>query len=759
MTQADLRDQLSITAGSYVFKEVQPKDILAPVLAELEAQIGTRAQHMRLEACRNAIQMNPQNELVRTKYVKLLMDTKDTNEALEQAKALAEAFPYSLEAQLLLARLFDTTGDKSRAVETLRLALEWCPDDAYPYMRLGQLLNEERRPEAALAAFRASFRLKPSAQAQSEIARILLSQDDISGAVNAYRHSLDLEPRNADVFEGLVLALCASDRLAEANGEMERWCAAACEKGNRITSLYKNNRQAQNPAARPMKDKALGARMSLLHELSEILPNGSDSVSKFQQFLRDKGGRMEAAGNLQGAINTYREAINIDPQNHGFILDLDKTLSTDQPADRRTLWETVRADNPGNARVTELCATARAAAGDMAGARQLLQTLPDNPVSTATFQSLFLKEAERLKGVGDPAGAVRACREAILLDPQNGQAIQLLDQALPKNSPTERRAAWESIWREKPDNPQVTAYCGVARAAAGDIAGAKQLFQALPDKPRSAPEFQEAFMDEGGRREAAGDLPGAISAYREAIPLAPRNDQPVERLEKVLSTGSPANRRGIWEAVWRENPDSPRVAARCGIARAAAGDIAGAKQLFQTLPDRLSFSTQFQGAFMDEGARREAAGDLPGAVDAYREAIPLYPENNQPVLLLEKAQMKCGPAERRSVWEAVWGDNLDNPHVAVFCGVARAATGDIAGAKSAFDAASRLMPGQWHFCELAADALADAGAWDDAVAAYACALALNPHLDYLLDRLHAAAKCAAENVHALENTAPSPAGQ
>jgi tetratricopeptide (TPR) repeat protein len=162
------------------------------------------------------------------------------------------------------------------------------------------------------------------------------------------------------------------------------------------------------------------------------------------------------------------------------------------------------------------------------------------------------------------------------------------------------------------------------------------------------------------------------------------------------------------------------------------------RKLFRLLPYAPSTAWKFQDLFVEEAERLETAGDLPGAVHAYRVAIPFNPQNDRPIRALEKALSKSSPAEQRGVWDAAFKDNPGIALVAALCGAARAAAGDTAGAREAFDTARRLAPEDWYYCVLAADTFAAAGAWDDAIAAYEHALTLNPKLDYLNGRLESA---------------------
>ncbi len=225
-TQADLREQLELTLKSTAFSGRQPKEGLEHALAELDRQIGTGAVALRLEGCRTALEADPQDEVIRIRYIKLLLREGDKAHALEQARILTADFPFSCEGHRYLAQLLALSGDKRGAIEVMRLLLAWHPDDADVYMGLGQFLCEENRPDDALAAFRVSFKLKPRAQAQCGIARAMSLQGNFTGSIQAYRQCLELQPGDGVVFEELIIALCDAGRVMEAKTEIEGWRAA-----------------------------------------------------------------------------------------------------------------------------------------------------------------------------------------------------------------------------------------------------------------------------------------------------------------------------------------------------------------------------------------------------------------------------------------------------------------------------------------------------------------------------------------------------
>jgi tetratricopeptide (TPR) repeat protein len=731
MTPADLRDQMTAAERIEEFLRTPPEERRRCAIEELDAQIGTRADDLRLDACRNALQADPQNELVRTKYVRLLMKKGDAARVLEQAKSLVADFPYSWEAHDLLARSFAMTGDKRGAIETMRLLLSWRPDDPELYTYLGQLLEAENQPEAALAAFRTWFKLMPNAEAQLEIARLLVMQGNLPGAIKAYRRSLELEPGNIDTFEKYISVLCDANRKTEAKREIGRWNAKHDGQESKVASLYAKIGQTQD---------------ALLLLESKVISSGEDETScrELNEFLRTNASTIPAPPvwkNLAERTSSVR------------------------------VWQAY-----------EQSLDEKDAEERLAAFRQLLRIKPDETGFAAKLQELLGDKAKRLEAAGDLQGAASACREAIPLNPENNQPVLHLEKMLSKSSPAERRNVWETIWKDNPGNSLIAAICGSARAATGDLAGAKEGFAAAW---RIAPREAYLCVLAADALAAVGAWNDAADAYKRALALDPKLDflqvrldeaqekagriqEPLLRLKAaVMSSGgddaSCSSLEGLLKRnasviaaapVWRELAEKTSSArvwktyAQSLDEKDAEERMRAFRQLLRIDPDNTDAACRLQGLLFEQAGRLETVGDLPGALSAYREAIPLNPQNNQPVLYLEKALSKSSPAERREVWEKVWKDNPDNPLVAAFCGTARTATGDVGGAHEAFAAARRLAPGDWYCCVLAADALAAAGAWKDAGDTYERALALNPGLEYLHIRLDDARK------HETDGSAP-----
>ncbi len=478
MTEPDLRDQLALIRKCYVERIGLPtKDSLDRQIADLDAQIGPRADDMRLDACRKASQIDPQNEVVRVRYVQTLMDKGDAADALEQAKILVADFPNSWEALRLLSNSYATTGDRRRAIEAIRQLLAWQPGDARAYLSLGELLYEEGQLEAALDTFRTSTNLWPTAWAHQKTALLLLKLGNLSGAVKAYHRGLELKPGNFDFFEEFMLALCDAGRETEAGREIGRWHPTNGDQMSKMAVLYEKAGQTQDA-------------LQLLE--SRVISSGGDagSCTGLEQFLQRNAstvlapavwGRIAEKTPSDQVWMAYERCLGEgDPEKHLFVL------------------------------------------------RQLLQIMPGNLYYGFKLQGLLDDRAGRLEAAGDLPGAVDTYLEAIPLNAQNKQPVLRLEEALSKSVLSERRKIWEKAWKDNPGNALVAALCGSAREATGDVDGAKEVLAACqlldPGDWHLCELAANALADAGAWNDAAG-------AYERALVLNPKLEYLRSRLE------------------------------------------------------------------------------------------------------------------------------------------------------------------------------------------------------------------------------------
>ncbi len=390
MTPPDLRDQLAMAVPSYQSAGGQPTDGLEHKIAGLDAQIGAQAEDMRIKAYRRALEIDPGNNAVRTRYVRLLMDGKDWTNALEQGRILAINLPFSWDAHRLLARLLAGAGEREQAIAALHRALAVRPEDADAHIELGRLLQEDR-PEAARAAFRTSFRLRPGAKALYETARVLLRQGDVSEAGRQLRRGLRFKPGNAAALEEFIIALSREDPAV--TGTLWETLRSEAPDSASVAVAYGAVRAADCGPARAREALADALRLggsdwnvcAKAGDAYVRIGAWSDAVTAYeraaalhpgarrQRLLIATGCCNEQDGDIPGAIDAYTQALLADPSDCESYWRLDAAFPKTSPDASAGLWEGIRARVPENAVLDVLCGESLAAANVSDAARARLE--------------------------------------------------------------------------------------------------------------------------------------------------------------------------------------------------------------------------------------------------------------------------------------------------------------------------------------------------------------------------------------------------
>lgn len=159
-------------------------------------------------------------------------------------------------------------------------------------------------------------------------------------------------------------------------------------------------------------------------------------------------------------------------------------------------------------------------------------------------------------------------------------------------------------------------------AAAG--ASVRFIDRAAPAAPRSAPpEDPRAWLRRGEACEAAGDAPGAESAYRQALALAPDFADAYLNLGAMLCEGGHGDAAvALYEAAIAECADSPWVWFNRAIALEDQDRLPEALASYER---SLALDPGLADAHYNLGRLREQLGDARGALrhfNAYRRLRP-----------------------------------------------------------------------------------------------------------------------------------------
>ena len=181
----------------------------------------------------------------------------------------------------LRAKVYTEENDPSKAAAELKEAVSLRPDFAEAWSDLGQSRKALSDDEGAFAAFERAVALAPDdAVAQTRLGSEYRNRGKAHEAVQHFQQAVKLDPENQTALYGLQLAL-------REDGQIEQ----AREARQKLAELLRR------------RDKA------------------SENALKAVQ-LNNEGTALEKAGNLRGALEKYRAALDLNPEHVGIRTNL-----------------------------------------------------------------------------------------------------------------------------------------------------------------------------------------------------------------------------------------------------------------------------------------------------------------------------------------------------------------------------------------------------------------------------------------------------
>ena len=404
----------------------QPTEHLYALRTELEQEVGDRLTPSICEGFGRAAELNPDDFQVRWEYVQSLNALRDFEKAEVQARELVQRYPYMWRSQWALCDTLAQSGQVDQAIEAFGKLLDDYPEVAETHYQRGQLLIRAGRPEEALAAFRKAGAMKSvSDMARYGEGQALAEMGDWQGAVRAYCQAIDINPHGEMAYQAMGSVLGEHARPQEA---VDTW-----------------------------------------HEIVQAHPD--KAVAQF--YL---AGALQAAGDLDGALECYRAASEMDP---AFVGRTANALAQGASA------------SLGEGELDEAIAAFRAALSVDANHAHALGAL-----GNALVQK------------GDLDAAQHHYRQVASRNPRSSNLLASYDNLLRGTGDAPARAtAWQALADTIEDNALVCYYLGLAWEDQGD-----------------ADRAAAAFRDAGRAREAnpyamalAGTSLVRLERYRDAL--------------------------------------------------------------------------------------------------------------------------------------------------------------------------------------------------------------------------------------------------
>ncbi len=275
------------------------------------------------------------------------VETKAARQAFEKA---IELNPKLADTHVDLSLILSQSGEWSLAREHLDRAIQILGDRqaaarAY-YLRAG-IHGEQNELEASRADLERAVQLRPDfADAWSDLGAVRRNLLDDAGALSAFERAVRIDPGNGKAQFRLGSEYLHSGKPHLAVQHLRE--ALRLDPDDRAT-LY-NLQMALRANGQDEQAKGVEGRMAeLLRQRSRASETSIQAVK-----LNNEAFELEKTGNLKGALEKYRAALELDPEHGGFRLNLGLALCRLGRWDEgiEEIREVVRRD-PDNAEATK----------------------------------------------------------------------------------------------------------------------------------------------------------------------------------------------------------------------------------------------------------------------------------------------------------------------------------------------------------------------------------------------------------------------
>ena len=266
-----------------------------------------------------------------TEAVRLRPDWAQAQNALGEAfkafgdpeaarKAFAKAVerdPRFAQAQINLGLVLTEGGELSLAVPHLNSSIQLLgqrPEAAYPHYLLAKIYSEQAQISKAAAELQQAVSLQPDfAEAWSDLGSVRKTLLDDAGALAAFEKAVQFAPNDPVAQTRLGSELLGQGKAHEAVPHLEEAVRLGAENQSALYNLHR----ALLLDGHTQEAEAVKQRLNdLLRRQDQADQNAVAGIQ-----LNNQGAALEKAGNLPGALEKYRAALERYPEHVGIRLN------------------------------------------------------------------------------------------------------------------------------------------------------------------------------------------------------------------------------------------------------------------------------------------------------------------------------------------------------------------------------------------------------------------------------------------------------
>ncbi len=334
------------------------------------------------------------------------------------------------------------------------------------------------------------------------------------------------------------------------------------------------------------------------------------------------GNALHIKGDLEGAIDAYKEAIKLDPKFTAAYFNLGLALAkNDFDGAIDAFKEAIKLD-PKYAPAHDRLGNALHRKKDLDGAiTAYMEAIRVDPKYAPAHCNLGIVLAAK----GKIDGAIAAYREAIRLDPKYTPAHCNLGIVLAAKGKIDGAiAAYREAIRLDPKYAPAHVNLGNALYRTKDLDGA---ITAYMEAIRLDPKYTPAHCNLGIVLAAKGKIDGAIAAYKEAVRLDPKDSSAHSNLGASLHRLNDLDGAiAAYKEAIKHDPKYVFAHYNLGAALSDQGNFDEAIDAFKQV---IKLDPRYAKAYCNLGDSLRAKGKIDEAITVFRQAINLEPKNAQ----------------------------------------------------------------------------------------------------------------------------------
>jgi tetratricopeptide (TPR) repeat protein len=551
-------------------------------------------------------ELRPDDDQARMAMTNLLIAGKYFSLAREQTDLLMKRNPKDPAVYVLVSSLLAAQGQIPEAIAEMQKAIALAPNRWQLYLAQGLLDLQAKDPDAAEASFKKVVELDPKAmQGRLVLGSFYQAQHRMDEAVQQYQQAIAMDPGSFEPRAALARLYLMEKNNSAANEVLDQAAQAAASDSRDLPALIDlygaadgpekalsecATIYAQHPADLDLKKKYIqlliaANRLQLAGTLDQEILKANPMDPDALVF---EGELQISQGNVAGAVQTLRTAIQIEPGNGQAHYALGVALQRQgDMGHAQDEWRAALQRDPSLVAADRELAAAALEQGDMSAlqldASQIIALQPQSPDGYALRALSNINRRNYADAESDVT-------KAIAVGPKSSLAyVELGNLSLAEKRYPEAVKAYQTALDDNPDSSDALRGLMSTWFAQGQTDKAIAAAHAQIDKSPSDHVFYDLLGD--GLFHVKGDLNGAETAFEKSLQL--------------------------------DGQDSSAAIALCEV-RAAKGEtgqaIAAAQQALKVDPRQPELLEELGDLYQSRAEWAQAEG-------AYRSTLALIPGN------------------------------------------------------------------------------------------------------------------------------------